>query len=124
MKTVVNCVLVVCLVALTACAKRPDSIDAFQMDGAQYKALSCKKLAQTKSKTQSQLDSMSAKQNSAATKGAWGVFFIGIPASSMMGGDREAAISVAKGQIDAIELRNNQRLSLTNLQIKSFLTQL
>jgi|TARA_R110000822_G_scaffold20184_2_gene65018 hypothetical protein len=104
MKTAVNCVLVVCLVALTACAKRPDSIGAIQMDGAQYKAMSCKKLAQTKSKTQSKLDSMSAEQNSAATKDAWGVFFIGLPASSMMGGDREAAISVAKGQIDAIEL--------------------
>ncbi|MGB2355681.1 MAG: hypothetical protein ACPH69_05850 [Planktomarina sp.] len=92
------------VLGLAACAKRPDSIAAIQMDGDQYKAMSCKKLAQTKSSTQSKLDAMSADQNSAATKDAWGVFLIGLPASSLMGGDREAAIAVAKGQIDAIEL--------------------
>ncbi len=42
-------------------------------------------------------------ESNAATNDALGVFLIGLPVSSMSGGDKEAAISVAKGQLQEID---------------------
>ena len=89
---------------IAACAKRPEEIGAIQMDTVSYKNFSCKQLAREETKIRNDLDSLSAQQNSAANKDAWGVFLLGLPLSSMSGGDREALIGVAKGRLDAIDL--------------------
>ena len=91
-------------VLLAGCAKRPDSIAAIQMDTAQYERLSCRSLAQEETRIRNELDALSAQQNSAADSDAMGVFLLGVPWSSMSGNDKEALISVAKGQLDAIDV--------------------
>lgn len=74
------------------------------MDDSSYSRLSCKQLAREETKIRNELDASSADQNSAANKDAWGVFLLGLPVSSMSGGDKEALIGVAKGKLDAIDL--------------------
>ncbi len=89
---------------LAGCAKRPDSIAAIPMETAQYQNLSCRGLAQEETKIRNDLDALSAQQNSAADSDAVGVFLLGVPWSSMSGNDKEAAIAVAKGRLDAIDI--------------------
>lgn len=99
-------ILAIASTALTisACAKRPDQIAAIQMEESTYSRLSCRQLAREETKIRNNLDALSAEQNSAANTDAWGVFLLGLPVSSMSGGDKEGLIGVAKGKLDAIDL--------------------
>ena len=103
-KVIATLAVVSTALTVSACAKRPDQIAAIQMEDSTYSRLSCKQLAREETKIRNNLDAMSADQNSAATKDAWGVFLLGLPVSSMSGGDKEALIGVAKGKLDAIDL--------------------
>jgi hypothetical protein len=49
------------------------------------------------------LANLSARQKSAASGDAWGVVLLGLPLSSMSGGDQEALIAVAKGKVQALD---------------------
>jgi len=95
-------VLVIAGALVSACATRPENISAVQMDTASYERMSCRQLSAEETKITSQLNSLSADQNRAANSDALGVFLLGVPWSSMSGNDKEAAIGVAKGRIDAI----------------------
>ena len=103
-KVIVSIAIASTALTISACAKRPDEIAAIQMDDSSYSRLSCKQLAREETKIRNELDALSADQNSAANKDAWGVFLLGLPVSSMSGGDKEALIGVAKGKLDAIDL--------------------
>lgn len=94
---------VAAIVIVGACAKEPDKIAATPMEDSAYSNMSCRSLATTRLDIQQQLDNLSASQKSAANGDAWGVFLLGLPVSSMSGNDKEAAISVAKGKIQAID---------------------
>ena len=103
-KVIVSLAIASTALTMSACAKKPDQIAAIQMDDSTYSRLSCKQLAREETKIRNDLDSLSADQNSAASKDAWGVFLLGLPLSSMSGGDKEALIAVAKGKLNAIDL--------------------
>ena len=96
------CVALLALV-LTACAKRPDAIapTAIPMDA--YTNMSCDELLTLLATEQANLAALSQQQNNAATGDALGVFLIGVPVSSVGGGDKEGNIAVSKGKIQAIE---------------------
>lgn len=102
-------VLAVTLIALSACAKKPDQIAATNIGDSAYRGQSCQQLNQAKTKIRHDLDNLSAAQKSAATGDAWGVFLLGLPLSSLSGNDREAAISVAKGHVQAIETEQQRK---------------
>lgn len=106
-------ILAVAAVAISACAKQPDEIAAIPMESSMYAGQSCSSLSQTKLKLSQDLASLSAQQKSAASGDAFGVFMLGLPLSSMSGGDKEAAISVTKGKIDAI----NQEMARKRCQM-------
>lgn len=88
---------------LSACAKQPDQIAAVEVGADSYSHYSCKQLASEKTKIGQDLANLSAKQKSAASGDAWGVVLLGLPLSSMSGGDQEALIAVAKGKVQAID---------------------
>ncbi len=93
------------LVALAACAKSPDEIAAIQVAGDPYSQYSCQQLKQERLNVAQQLEVASAQQENAAAGDAMGVFLLGLPLSSMSGGDKEALIGVAKGRIQALDRR-------------------
>ena len=88
---------------LAACAKAPDQIAAADIDDSAYVTKSCRDLAADRLQITQALDNLSADQKKAKTGDAWGVFLLGLPLSSMSGGDKETAIAIAKGKIQAID---------------------
>ena len=92
-----------CLAFVTACAKQPDQIAAVDVGGDAYARHSCSQLMHEKTTISQDLENLSAKQKSAANGDAWGVFLLGLPLSSMSGGDQETMIAVAKGRLQAID---------------------
>ena len=100
---------VILATSLGACAKRPDAVDAAQIDSAMYKNYSCRQLSEATLEVNQSIENLSAQQTSAANSDTVGVFFLGLPLSSMGGGDREAQLSIAKGQIQAIDKQKLQK---------------
>lgn len=92
-----------CLAAVVGCAKRPDAIVPVDIPMAAYGNIDCAGLAHEMIKEQQVLAALSKKQNDAATGDAVGVFLIGVPASSLTGGDKEGQIAVSKGKVQAIQ---------------------
>ncbi|MEQ9568232.1 MAG: hypothetical protein RLN85_20885 [Pseudomonadales bacterium] len=98
-----NLLLGVTLVATAACAKQPENIAAVDVGTAQYASYSCAQLAEARLKYAQTLENLSARQKSAASGDAWGVFLLGLPLSSMSGGDQETNIAVTKGHIQSVD---------------------
>lgn len=92
-----------CVLAVASCAKQPDQIAAVEVGGDSYNRYSCSQLRNEKTKITQELENLSAKQKSAASGDAWGVFLLGLPVSSMSGNDQEALIAIAKGKVQAID---------------------
>jgi hypothetical protein len=91
------------LVAMAGCAKRPDAIVPVDIPMAAYQNLDCKRLAGEVIAENEKLAALSKAQNSAATGDAVGVFLIGVPMSSVTGGDKEGSIAVSKGKVQALQ---------------------
>lgn len=90
-------------VCLTACAKRPDAIVPVDIPMAAYTGSTCPDLARELVQEQENLAALSKAQNEAATGDAVGVFLIGAPVSSVLGGDKEGQVAVSKGKVQAIQ---------------------
>ena len=93
------CVLLAC----ASCAKQPDQIAAVEIGNNEYRPYGCRQLSEIKLKYDQRLENLSAAQENAAAGDAFGVFMLGLPISSMSGGDKETAIAVTKGHIQSIE---------------------
>lgn len=98
-----------CLLVLGACAKSPDQIAAVEVGVDAYSRYSCSQLATEKVSISQDLENLSAKQKSAASGDAVGVFLLGMPLSSMSGNDQEATIAIAKGKVQAIDRQRNAK---------------
>lgn len=92
------------LAFIAACAKSPDSIPAIPMTGA-FDALSCTAAQSTLTAEQAALVTLETTQRQAVTGDALGVFLIGVPVSSLTGGDVSGLIGVSRGKILALQSR-------------------
>lgn len=90
--------------ALAACAQSPDAIAPVSMGGA-YSGLTCTQASAQLAAEQQTLATLSAAQNNAVAGDAIGVFLIGVPMSSLTGGNKAGDIGAAKGKIMALEAR-------------------
>lgn len=90
-------------IVVTGCAKQPEAVAAIQIDDSAYTKMSCRTLRVKEVQGEALLDSWTAKQKNAATQDFWGVFWIGLPLSSMAGNDPEAQLALAKGTVVAIK---------------------
>jgi hypothetical protein len=90
--------------ALAACAQSPDAIAPVSMDGA-FDGVSCATARAMLVTTQQQLAVLSAQQQNAVTGDAIGVFLIGVPVSSLSGGDKAGLIAAQKGKELALQNR-------------------
>ncbi|WP_152093864.1 hypothetical protein [Rhizobium dioscoreae] len=94
---------VIVLLPLAACAKRPDAIVPTEIPMAAYSNLDCVGLTRELNTEQGKLTALSKDQNNAANGDAFGVFLVGVPMSSVTGGDKEGLISVTKGKVLSIQ---------------------
>lgn len=89
--------------ALAACAKNPDAIAPIAMPVNAYFGLTCDQLVTEHQRSSAALAAVSQQQKQAATGDAVGVFLIGVPVSSLSGGDKEGLVAQHKGELVAIE---------------------
>ena len=90
------------MIAIAGCAKRPDAIVPVAYPIEAYSNYSCDQLNAALSNEERVLVEQSKAQNQAANGDAMGVFLIGVPTSSLTGGDQEGNISVTKGKVQTI----------------------
>jgi hypothetical protein len=98
------------VVALCACAKRPESIAPAYVSHLQYESLSCRQIAEERARVDAAYVQAAQAQNDAATGDAWGVFLIGMPTSTLSGSNIAAQVAHLKGQQEALHqasLRKN-----------------
>ena len=92
------------VLSLAACAPRPDAIAPVSM-GSAFAAHDCRAAAADLAAERQNLETLSQAQRNAATGDAIGVFLIGVPTSSLTGGNKAGDIGAAKGKIIALEAR-------------------
>ena len=91
-------------IALSACAPSPSSIQAVPMGNA-YVGVSCQQAALDRAAEQRNLEALTQAQNGAVAGDAIGVFLIGVPMSSLTGGNKAGDIGAAKGKILSLDAR-------------------
>jgi len=90
--------------SLAACAKSPDSIAPVSMGNA-YAGVPCQQAAADLRAERVALAELEGKQRDAVAGDAVGVFLIGMPVSSLTGGNVEGQIAASKGKAMALEAR-------------------
>lgn len=95
---------ILALPLLAACAQSPGSIAPVSM-GAAYTGLPCRQAAVDLTAERQSLAALESKQKGAVAGDAIGVFLIGVPVSSLTGGDVAGEIAAAKGRVLALDAR-------------------
>lgn len=90
--------------SLAACAKSPDSIAPVSMGNA-FAGLPCAQAAADLNAERTTLAALEGKQRGAVAGDAVGVFLIGVPVSSLTGGNVEGQIAASKGKVISLESR-------------------
>jgi hypothetical protein len=91
--------------ALTAaCAQSPDAIAPVAMGDA-YQNVSCSKARTLLSQEKGTLAALSTQQTNAAKGDTIGVLLIGVPVSSVTGGNKAGDIAATKGKVEALTAR-------------------
>lgn len=89
--------------SVSACASRPGSIAPVSVSASEYKGRSCHGTKGMLDDKRTRYAALDRQQKQAALGDAFGVFFLLVPVSSMLGQDQEAAIAQTKGEIAALE---------------------
>ncbi len=97
------------LAVLSSCASAPEAIRAQNIPAQPYIALSCGELSTRIVQSSQAYEAAAADQRKAQQGDALGVFLIGVPVSSMAGGDKEADISYRKGEMQALREAARQK---------------
>jgi hypothetical protein len=92
------------LATLSACAPSPNSISPVSMGNA-FAGLSCADARTMLAAERAALAPLESRQQNAATGDALGVFLLGLPVSSLTGGDVSGQIAAARGKVIALEAR-------------------
>ena len=96
-------------VILTGCASSPSAIQPLPVPDVLYANKSCAQLAEAEAEAQLNVASLSQQQSSAVTGDAVGVFMIGMPVSSMTGGDVSGKLAEQKGRVISIKKARAQK---------------
>lgn len=105
MRTPVLPTMLLSIMILGACAKSPESIVPVSMPGGMYDHLTCEQARAERLRLGEILAALETQQRSAATGDAVGVFLIGVPVSSLTGGDRAGLIAAERGKVLVLDAR-------------------
>lgn len=90
---------------LAACAKAPGSVAPIPMPNGMFAQMSCEQTRAEHVAGTAALNTLERQQRNAATGDAISVFMLGLPASSLFGGDKSGDLGVAKGKMLALDAR-------------------
>lgn len=85
-----------------ACAKTPESIAPAYVSPIQYRHLDCKQLSEESARVEQALTQVSEQQRNARTNDVVGVILIGLPVSSLSGGNVADQVSRIKGEQETL----------------------
>lgn len=97
------------LLLLGGCAKKPEAIAAAYVSHMQYQAYTCPQLAAEASRLDAALAQVSEAQRNARSGDVAGVILLGLPVSSMSGGNVADQVASVKGQQVAVQQAMNLR---------------
>lgn len=104
MKAIYKAAALASVLLAAACAQSPEAIQPVSMGNA-YAGLACGNARTELAAERQRLATLEAAQRSAVAGDALGVFLIGVPMSSLSGGDQAGAIAASKGKVLALEGR-------------------
>lgn len=90
-----------CATFVTGCAATPDSIAPAYVSEVGYQNWSCQQLAEEQSRLSAAYAMAASAQEKARSNDTMGVIFLGLPVSSMSGGNVAPQIASLKGQQEA-----------------------
>ena len=90
------------LVSLGGCAKSPESIAPAYVSPLQYSQLDCKQLSQESARIEQALSQVSEQQRNARTNDTVGVILLGLPVSSLSGGNVSDQVAKVKGEQETL----------------------
>lgn len=88
---------------VSACAATPESIQPAYVSEVTYQNWSCQQLGEEQARLSSAYASAAAQQSKARSNDTVGVLFLGLPVSSMSGGNVAPQIANLKGQQEAVQ---------------------
>ncbi|MDX6807143.1 hypothetical protein [Terrihabitans rhizophilus] len=92
----------VAVLGTAACAQKPETIQASYISDVGYQSWRCDQLAGEAPRIEAALAQASAQQNQTRSNDTAGVIFLGLPVSSMSGGNVAPEIARLKGEKEAI----------------------
>lgn len=90
------------VLAVAGCAQKPEAIAPAYVSQVTYQDWSCKQLAEEEIRLNEAYTTASAQQNQARSNDIAGVILIGLPVSSLSGGNVAPQIASLKGQQEAV----------------------
>lgn len=87
---------------LAACAKSPESISASYVSHVGYQSWSCPQLGEEQHRLSAALATASTEQKKTRSQDTAGVILLGLPVSSMSGGNIAPEIARLKGEQEAV----------------------
>lgn len=100
------------LCVTSACAQKPETIERAYISPATYSNYNCTQLSQEAVRIDGALSRAYAQQNKARRNDTWGVVLVGVPVSSLSGGNVSDQIADLKGQKYTLEQTQIQRSCL------------
>ena len=100
---------VLAAIVVSGCAKKPEAIAPAYVSPTTYQSFSCRALASEARRVDQALANASAQQTKARQNDTWGVILIGLPTSSLSGGNVAPQIAELKGQKQTLEQTQIQK---------------
>lgn len=88
--------------ALAGCAKSPESIAPAYISPLQYQSLDCSQLSAESARIEQALTQVSEQQRNARTNDTVGVILLGLPVSSLSGGNVSDQVARVKGEQETL----------------------
>lgn len=106
----------VCVAAALAagCAKSPESIAPAYISPLSYQSLACDQLAEENARVSAALAQASQQQRDARTNDTVGVIFLGLPVSTLSGGNVADQVARLKGEQQTLSQVATQKRCLPN----------
>ena len=94
--------MLVFLLIVTACAQSPESIQPQYVSNIQYLDLECDQLGEELSRNSAALSQATQQQREARSDDIVGVIFLGLPVSTLSGGNVASYVARLKGERNAL----------------------
>ncbi len=103
------------LLAISACASKPENIAPAFISESKYDDWSCHALAAERARYDAALAQTSAQQRKARSNDTLGVIFLGLPVSTLSGNNAAGEVGRLKGEVEAVARSQGKKNCFTTV---------